>query len=167
MFYLVFLSFFFFETQSCQTCIRLITKADYSSLMGALPCHSDGTKWQSPGTSVEVKDWITAPIDYCSCHCPSEMTGQEMHPPPCRLLGGTALQCRRQWDLLSANHCCLLVTKTRWPLLGWGFIYDLLNSHFQEVHYNYGYFELVSAVWLTQYLLGVILLVMLFTFHKD
>lgn len=30
----------------------------------------------------EVRDWITAPIDYCSHHCPSERPEQEMHPPP-------------------------------------------------------------------------------------
>lgn len=43
-----------------------------------------------PGTTGEVRDYITASIDYCSHHCPSERLGQEMHRPVSGLLRGTA-----------------------------------------------------------------------------
>lgn len=68
----------------------------------------DEFKWHvlcSPGISREVRDWVTAPIDYCSHHCPSERPGQEMHPTPIGLLRGMALVHCLQPGWLAVSLC--------------------------------------------------------------
>lgn len=87
----------------------------------------DGSKWSvlcSPGTTGEVRDWITAPIDYYSHHCPSERPGQEMHPPPCGLLGGTAPFYCLQLGWLAVNHCSHYVSGSTRTCLGCVFSWD-------------------------------------------
>lgn len=70
--------------------------------------------------------------------------------------------------LLPITAACL------WPELRWLLLVVNLfgiiksaGSPFQEVHYNGDYSQLLSAMWITHYLLGVILPVMLFAFHKE
>lgn len=91
----------------------------------------DVSKWRvlcSPGTTGEIRDWITAPIDYCSHHCPSERPGQEMHPPPCGLLGGTApLYCLQLW-WLAVYHCPYFVNGATITCPGCSFSWDYLIS---------------------------------------
>lgn len=97
----------------------------------AYPDFCDGSKWRvlcSPGTTGEVRDWITAPIDYCSHHCPSERPGQEMHPPPRGLLGGAALLYCLQSGWLAVNHCSHFVNGATITCLGWTFSWDYLIS---------------------------------------
>lgn len=103
---------------------RLQSCAAYSD------CH-DGSKWRvlcSPGTTGEVRDWITAPIDYCSHHCPSERPGQEMHPPPCGLLGGTAPLYCLQSGWLTVSHCAHFVNGATITCPGCAFSWDYLIS---------------------------------------
>lgn len=76
----------------------------------------------------EVRDWITAPIDYCSHHCPSERPGQEMHPPPCGLLGGTAPLYCLQSGWLAVNHCSHFVNGPTITCPGCAFSWDYLIS---------------------------------------
>lgn len=68
----------------------------------------DASKWDvlwNPGINEEeVRNWITASIDYCSHHRPSERPGQEMHPPLCGLLGVEApLYCLQAGRLAVSN----------------------------------------------------------------
>lgn len=91
----------------------------------------DGSKWRvlcSPGITGEVRDWITAPIDYCSHHCPSERPGQEMHPPPCGLLGGTAPLYCLQSGWRAVRHCSHFVNGATVTCLGCAFSWDYLIS---------------------------------------
>lgn len=91
----------------------------------------DGSKWHvlcSPGTTREVRDWITAPIDYCSHHCPSERPGQEMHPPACGLLGGAAPRHCLQPGWLVVNHCSHFVNGAPITCLGCAFRWNYLIS---------------------------------------
>lgn len=95
----------------------------------AYPDVCDGSKWRvlcSPGTTGEVRDWITAPIDYCSHHCPSERPGQEMHPPACGLLGGAAPGLCLQWGGLVVNHCSHFGNGAPITCLGCAFSWDYL-----------------------------------------
>lgn len=75
----------------------------------------------SLGITGEVRDRITAPIDYCSHHCPSEKPGQEMYPPPCGLLGGeTLLHClQAEWQ--AVIHCSHFVNGAPVTYLGCAF----------------------------------------------
>lgn len=88
-----------------------------------------------------------------------------MHPPPCGLLGGTAPLRRRQRDFLAANHCCLFVTRVIMTSLRLWIYLGFLNR--QVLLSRKSFVMELSAVWITRYLLGVVLPVMLFAFHKD
>lgn len=97
----------------------------------AYPDYCDGSKCCvlcSPGTTGEVRDWITAPIDYCSHHCPSERPGQEMHPPPCGLLGGTPPLYCLQSEWLAVNHSPHFVNGATVTWSGCAFSWDYLIS---------------------------------------
>lgn len=76
----------------------------------------------------EVRDWITAPIDYCSHHCPSERPGQEMHPQPCGLLGGAAPLYCLQSEWLAVSHCSHFVNGATTICPGRAFSWDYLIS---------------------------------------
>lgn len=93
----------------------------------AYPDYCDGSKWHvlcSPGTAGEVRDWITAPIDYFSHHCPSERPGQEMHPPLCGLQGRAAPLYCLQSGWLDVNHCSHFVNEA--TITGCAFSWDYL-----------------------------------------
>lgn len=78
----------------------------------------------SPHVTRDVRDWITAPIDYFSHHCPSESPGQEIYTTPIGLLRLTALDHCLQSGWLAVGLCEF--TTVTW--LGLAFTRDYLIS---------------------------------------